>query len=223
MVISESNHFIFIRVPKNASTSLATFFVQNYCKGRDDRYTPIGDSGVKTKGISDSLISKHRTQYRFIHLTLQELVEEGVVTRESVKSKEVITVIRDPIERQLSLFFFKHRRNPKDATVEAFRKEYQLGYDQNDGSNSILQSEYCKLDGQFVTTPWLYDFIPEHLAHFSARRKSLPETPLANFKSGIKPERETLIQEYYDKATKKAVEQYFAADFELYHRLKNGY
>jgi hypothetical protein len=156
-------------------------------------------------------------------LTLQELVEEGVVTRESAKSKEVVTVIRDPLERQLSLFFFKHRRNPNDATVEAFRREYQLGYDQNDGSNSILQSEYGKLDGQFVTTPWLYDFIPEHLAHFSARRKSLPDTPLANFKSGIKPERETLIQDYYDKATKRAVEQYFAADFELYHQLKNGY
>lgn len=223
MVLSESNNFIFIRVPKNASTSLATFFVQNYCKGRDDRYTPIGDSGVKPRGVSDQLISKYRTQYRFIHLTLQELVDEGVIAADSAKRKEVITVIREPLERQLSLFFFKHRATRDQATVENFRKTYQSGFDQEDGSNHILQSDYGKLNGERITTPWVYDFIPEHLAHFAARRRVEPDTPLAKFKSGIKPERQTLIDDYYDAATKRAVEQYFAQDFELYHQLKNDY
>lgn len=223
MVISDSHNFIFIRVPKNASTSLATFFVQNYCKGRDDRYTPIGDSGVKPRGVSEELIAKHRAQYRFIHLTLQELIAEGVVSADSAKKKEVVTVIREPLERQLSLFFFKHRHAKSQATVENFRKTYQAGYDQTDGSNSILQSDYGKIDGEFVTTPWVYDYIPEHLAHFAARRGVAPETPLAKFKSGIKPERQDLLSDYYDTATKRAVEQYFSKDFDLYHTLKNAY
>lgn len=214
MVISDSNNFIYIRIPKNASTSLATFFVKNYCKV-NDKWTAIGDAGIKSSNVSSDVIAKYRKQYRFIHLTLNEIINEGVITEAEARSKRIIGVIRNPLERQLSLYFFLNRQNRGAATVSQFRSLMQKGFYESDGSNHILQTDYLKIGDESVGELWKYDNLDEHVEQFIAEY-GRPMFPLKLFKAGFKPKNADLINEYYDAATRKAVEEYFAKDFEAY-------
>ena len=214
MVISDLHPFLFVRIPKNASTSLATFFVENYC-GPNSINTGIGDSRIKPSNVPASVIEKHKTQYRIIHLTLNEIIEERLITEEDARSRRVIGVIRNPLERQLSLFFFKNRSNKRGATPEAFRKDMQNGYMEKDGSNHILQTDYLKIGEENVGEFWKYDNLDMHLDRFS-EEYGQPKFPIKSFKSNIKPDSENLISDYYDDATRKAVEEYFMKDFEEY-------
>lgn len=214
MVISDSKNFMYIRVPKNASTSLATFFVKNYCKA-SDKWTAIGDAGIKTSNVPQEVISKYRKQYRFIHLTLNEIINEGVITEADARSKKIIGVIRNPLERQLSLYFFLNRQSAGAATVSQFRSIMQKGFYESDGSNHILQTDYLKIGDESVGEFWNYDKLDDHVAQFISEYGQ-PMFPLKSFKSNFKPKNIDLINEYYDASTRKAVEEYFAKDFEAY-------
>ena len=105
MVVSHSNNFIFLRVPKNASSSLAEFFVRNCCDS-SDQYTAVNDCGILNQNIPSQVLSIYRHQSRFIHLTLDELVSNDIVTLDKAKSMTKIMVLRNPFDRQLSLYFF---------------------------------------------------------------------------------------------------------------------
>lgn len=214
MVLSESDNFIYIRVPKNASTSLATFFIQNYCKA-SDKWSKVGDAGIPTRNIPDRVIDKHRVQYRFIHLTLNEIIDEGLITASEALKREVIGVIRNPFERQLSLYFFLNRNKRNECSPEMFRKLMQKGYYEADGSNHILQTDYLKIGDTNVGTYWKYDALDDHIRSFIDRHGE-PQHPIKTFKSNFKPKNENLVSDYYDAATRRAVEAYFAKDFEEY-------
>lgn len=214
MVISDKNQFIYIRIPKNASTSLATFFVQNYC-GPEDKWSSIGDAGIPTVNIPQNVIDKHREQYRFIHLTLNEIVQEGLITPDEVRLKKVIGVIRNPLERQLSLYFFKNRNHRNRCRPNEFQTLMRKGFYEEDGSNHILQTEYLKLGDENVGEYWKYDNLDKHLEQF-IEHYGEPKHPIQSFKSQFKPKNKDLINEYYDSSTRKAVEEYFAKDFEEY-------
>jgi hypothetical protein len=216
MVISNKHKFLFCRIPKNASTSLATFFVRNCCDN-NDVYTMIGDSGTKATNVPDSTINKYRTEYRMIHLTLQEIIYEKLYTVEQAMSWDNIGVIRDPLERQLSLFFFKHRGS---ADVNKFRQLVERGYHETDGSNHILQCDYLSWEGEQVGTYWPYDQIDQKLEQFVLSKGIQVKESLKTYKSQFKPgEMKSLIDKYYDKKTKDAVMKYFALDYELYNKI----
>lgn len=214
MVISDSNNFIFLRVPKNASTSLAEFFVKHMCD-KNDKWTGIGDARLPTNNISNEIISKYRVQYRFIHLTLEEIIENGVITENDL-AKQVITVLRNPLERQLSLYFFKNKGN---RSPQSFRYIMKDGYYKDDGSNHILQTDYAKYKGKDYATYWLYESIDEKLEEFAASRGLKMPAQLSKHKAGNNTN--ALIDEYYDAATRKAVLEYFKDDYEMYMRLKD--
>lgn len=220
MVISHSHNFIFLRVPKNASTSLATFFVKNMCD-ENDQYTVIGDSMTKSHKIPDRVNRKYAKQYRMIHLTLQEIMDECVITPEQLEGKTVISLVRHPLERQLSLYFFK-KRGPDRSPAE-FREWNKNGFIESDGSNHILQSDYPVYNGKNYGTFWLYDDLQSQLDSFVAERAPEINTTLPTYKSQFKPKKSNtvdLVEEYYDDRTRRVVLEYFAKDVELYERLK---
>lgn len=220
MVICDSHGFIFIRVPKNASTSLATFFVKNYC-GAHDKYTSIGDSGIRTQNISPKIQQKYRHQYRFIHLTLNEIISEGVITMDKARKKRIIGVIRDPLDRQLSLYFFINRNRRRDATPEDFRETFKAGYHPTDISNRIPQLDYLKIDDEPVGEWWMYDHLDEHINRFTEEMGVTIKHPMQMYKGQFRPKGD-LIDEYYDKQTRDAVMNYYAEDYELMEKLRDG-
>lgn len=220
MIISHSNNYIFIRVPKNASTSLATYFVNNYTD-KNDIYTGIGDSRIPTNNISQDTINKYKHEYRFIHLTLNEIINEGLISADDARKKRVIGVIRHPLERQLSLFFFKNRTNKENNTPENFRKMFADGYHKTDGSNHIIQTEYLKIGDEIVGEYWPYPLLTKRLHEFTSSMDKAPTYTLPAFKSNFKPKDNELINKYYDNKTRDAVLDYFHKDLVLYEKLLN--
>lgn len=220
MVICDSHGFAFIRVPKNASTSLATFFVKNYC-GPNDKYTSIGDSGVKMHNIDPRIQQVYRHQYRFIHLTLNEIISEKVISAEDARSKRIIGVLRDPLDRQLSLYFFLNRGDRRNASPADFRRMFKMGHSSTDESNRIKQVDYLKIDDKPVGEWWLYDDLDEHINRFIKEMGVTIRHPMQTYKGQFRPKGD-LIDEYYDKQTRDAVMEYYAEDYELMEKLRDG-
>lgn len=213
MVICHRHNFIFLRIPKNASTSLATWFVQNCCDDHDT-YTQINDSHTKNRNIPDDVIKKHKSQYHFIHMTLQEIVDDGVTSFEDAMRKEIIGVFRNPFHRQLSLFFFLSG----DKSPDVFRHIFRDGCHESDPSNKITQSDYISLNGSIVNNVriWNYDTLGVELYDFKNKKHIEEKFPLNTYKSNKKPmDMNSLESVYYDDRTREAVREYYKEDFRI--------
>lgn len=221
MVICKTHKFIFLRIPKNASTSLAAFFVKNFC-GKEDIYTYIGNAQVGSHNIDPLVVQKYKKDHRIIHMTLNEIVNEGVITPEEARESEVIGVMRNPLERQLSLFFFLSKEfKLNDTSVGAFREQFKNGCHASDPNNAIRQADYLKLGDELVGNFWLYEDINTNLDEFVAEKNIKIQDPLRNYKSNYRSRRDdALIDEYYDDYTRQAVEDYYAEDMKIYRELK---
>ena len=212
MVVSYSNNFIFLRVPKNASSSLAEYFVRNKCNKDTDMWTSVNDCGIKQNKIPQDIITKYAYHYRHIHLTLQELVDNALITHTEATEMKKIVVMRNPLHRQLSLFFFLCRNQKRASTPEQFRKAFASGKHESDSNNVYTQTEYTKLDGVITSNVdfWKYENIGNMITD-----------NLSQFKSNTRPKRDMdeLVSEYYDAATRSAVLEYYAEDMKIYESL----
>ena len=56
MVICNSHNFIFLTIPRCASTSLSAFFVTNFCTAPKDEWMPIHND-TKQKNVNDEIIT----------------------------------------------------------------------------------------------------------------------------------------------------------------------
>lgn len=219
MVICEKYKFIFLRIPKTASTSLSVFFVKNFCS-KADIYTKVGS--VNNINIEHNNIPKHMVEKydsnRIIHLTLNEIVDLGVASRSEVQSKDVIAVLRNRLDRQLSLFFYLSKKYRFSSDVKTFRKMFAEGKHESNVNNSITQYDYCVLDNVNVGKYWRYEDIQSNIQKFVDRHGIIVNHALAHYKLGHKSVK-ALKSEYYDKRTIRAVEEYYSKDFELYETL----
>lgn len=95
MIICRSKGFIFLRVPRTASTSLS-FFLQNNIKfTEEDAHFQVHDylaRNVRYPASTDQ------------HPNLQFLIDWKIATQQEIDSLRVYGVIREPISRTISLF-----------------------------------------------------------------------------------------------------------------------
>lgn len=219
MIYCPRHNFNFFRVPKNASSSMADFLIRNYADGnRDSIWTEVNDAGIPDYKFDPKIQKKYANKYRWIHMTLAELVRHNIIPEEKAATMDNIAIIRDPFQRQLSLYFFLKRGREK--TPAEFRSIMTNGYYATDPNNKILQTEFTKLGGEDLGTWWLYDNLDTHVNEFKADKGIRIKYPMKKHKSTWKPKDPALIDEYYDQATRDAVQRYFEADFEKYNELK---
>jgi len=219
MVICEKYNFVFLRVPKNASSSLAEFFVRNFCD-MGDKWTDVNDCGLPMNNIPRELVYKYADKYRYIHLTLEELVQNRMLPPTDLERKRIITVIRDPLMRQLSLYFFLKR--VETPSIEEFRSIFKDGYHASDPSNKILQTEYPRVYGYDYGEYWLYNKLDRYVDSFAKQNNVIPQNSLQKFKSGFTPQQVNLIDKWYDQKTLDAVRKYYEKDFEKIIELETG-
>lgn len=219
MYISHKYKFIFLRVPKTASSSLSDFFIKNI---PDDSavYTPVPDS--KTEGNLDSkIIKKYKKTFRQFHLTLDDLVKERIITRDQALSYRVISVIREPFDRQKSFFYFyaKWRARGKTSNLGTYKKLAPDGFFKEEPNSKLLQSDFCKFEGKYIGEQWLYERLEDHVQEFM-RGLGIPIVhPLPKHKAFFRKEKGK-NEIVFDQEASRKIKEFFQEDFELYSRLK---
>ena len=196
---------------------MSEFFFRNI-DDPDAIYTPIQDS--KTPGtLDESIVRKYSRNYKFYHLTLQNLFDEGVVTRKNLREYYTFSVVRDPIDRQKSFYyFFKKFKTPHlPASVEEYKKWAPRGYFFEDGNESTQRS-YLEVDGRIFGEFWLYENIEKHIENFMKKIGVSITYEMPRFKNMFRKKRDEEIQ--FDEQALNAMTEIFQCDFDLYSKLK---
>lgn len=219
MVINERYNFVFLRIPKNASTSLAIWFIKNAGNPSTDKWTAVHDGGINgSHGVDPMVLEKFKGTNRIIwHMTLQELIDNEIISKWHAQRKRIIGVVRDPFERQISLYYFLKRRHKLTGDdASNFRDIFRRGCHPTETNNQILQSDYFKIDGKYPKQMdiWPYDQIQTRLESF-AKENKLKMVPLEKKKSGLRPPITNLADKLYDDRTRDAVRRYYDEDFKI--------
>lgn len=90
MIISRKRGFIFLRVPRTASTSL-TFQIKNKILDDIDSHTGLGYPDGTPEEID------------LHHITLEGAISKNILKQSELKSLRIYAVMRDPIDRFISI------------------------------------------------------------------------------------------------------------------------
>lgn len=217
MYLSHKYKFLFLRTPKTASSSLSDFFIRNI-DDPDAIYTEVEDSGLRGT-LSEEIVSRYRP-YAFYHFTVQQLINEGVLTEEQAREYYTFALLRNPVDRQKSFYYFyKKFRSPRtQPSIEEYRNWVTNGAFNNDPNAAIVQADLLKIRGESIGDYWLYEKLADRLMTFMHNIGCADfKHQLPMHKTDTRKNRENEIeitgQDLTDLQTR------FKDDFELYYTL----
>jgi len=217
MYLSHKYKFLFLRTPKTASSSLSDFFIRNV-DDPDAIYTEVEDSNLPGT-LDESIVSRYRP-YAFYHFTLNQLMAEGVITEEQAREYDVFALLRDPVDRAKSFYYFykKFRTPGRDASLEEYKSWTNNGVFDNDANSAIRQSDLLKIGEERVGRFWLYENLEEELFQFCYNNKIVIEHPLPKHKTDTRKDKSSEIS--FDIEALQGLNAHFKEDMELYNGLK---
>ena len=218
MYISHQYKLIFLRSPKTASSSLSEWFIKNIPDSQAI-YTPVEDS--KIPGTLDaSLINKYKLDFKYYHFTIQDLVRENVITEHQAKTYRVISVLREPVDRQKSLFYFysKWKARNKPLDLKLYKALAPNGQFLGEPNSAIKQTDLLKLNNELIGEFWLYENIENHLSELVNSLNIEVKSPLPRHKATFRKNRDNEIQ--FDSTSLETLKSVFKKDFEIYNALK---
>lgn len=98
MIVCRSRKFIFLRVPKNASTSLSVHIAKNIKFTSEDFYTDLPTGKMSAFNMPPSYFSVDQ------HPNLKWFLYHRILDQNTINSCTVYGVLRNPIDRFFSLF-----------------------------------------------------------------------------------------------------------------------
>ena len=219
MYLSHKYKFLFLRTPKTASSSLSDFFINNI----DDPsaiYTEVEDANIPGT-LSEDIVGKYRP-YAFYHFTISQLIAEGVLTLEQAKEYKVFSVLRDPVDRAKSFYYFykKFRDVGTPPSIEQYRSWCYPGTAifNNDNNSGIQQMTLSVHNNELLGDFWLYENLNKEVARFMDSL-GLPNAELPQHKTGLRKNVREEIQ--FEQKDLQAIKNTFSADVEMYRRLVN--
>lgn len=218
MYISHKYRFIFLRTPKTASSSLSEFFIRNI-PDPNAVYTPVEDSNLHGT-LRPDVIRKYKKDFKFYHFTLQDLIDENIITEGQALTYRSFAVLRNPIDRQKSFYYFYKRWKGKNRPASL--KEYNMwapdGYFKGEPNSAIRQTDFLSLNNRLVGQYWLYENLETEIEKFMSNLNIPITHPLPRHKSNFRKNRENEIE--FDEQTVNKLKKVFLKDFELYNVLK---
>ena len=124
MIVCRSRKFIFLRVPKTASTSLSVHIVKNTQFTLRDFYSEMPTGLIDSFNIPHSIYAKDQ------HPNLEKFLRCGLLDESTISSCRIYGVLRNPIDRFFSHFtqivsFFNNidvsEIDNNDLAIEAFK------------------------------------------------------------------------------------------------------
>lgn len=218
MYISPKYQFIFLRTPKTASSSLSEFFIKNI-PDPQAIYTPVEDSNLRGT-IHDSIINKYKRDFKFYHFTLDDMVRENIITEQQARTYKSFAVIRDPIDRQKSFYYFykKWKGKGKPASLDQYKSWAPNGTFTGEPNSAIRQTDFLSLKGEMIGTYWLYENLNAEVENFM-RSINVPIVhALPNHKSNFRKNRSDEIK--FDQESLQKIKKAFGKDFDVYNELK---
>lgn len=218
MYISHKYKLIFLRTPKTASSSLSEFFIKNI-PDPEAIYTPVEDSKLKGT-LHPSIIHKYNSNFKYYHFTIEDLIKENIITKEQAIEYRVISVLRNPIDRQKSFYYFykKWKNRNKPFTIEDYKSLAPNGFFNGEPNSAIRQTDFGKLGEGFVAECWLYENLDEHLNSLMKDLQLDIVHPLPKHKSNFRKNRQNEI--IFDEEAIEKMKFLFEKDFQLYNELK---
>ena len=162
------------------------------------------------------------------HTSATKAMKAGLVDPKS----EFIGVIRNPIEKQLSLYLSKTRKMNRTSPLEPPRDPlFKLGI--NDFRQRVknwswegvteyqLQSQKSFLEGAKWKTWWCYDYLEEHLYSFLTKYQIEMKVPFESLNRSVENSgAKDFIDKFYDDETLNIVQEHLKEDIELYGKVK---
>ena len=217
MYLSHKHKFLFLRTPKTASSSLSDFFIRNI---QDDEaiYTEVEDSNLPGT-LDEAIVSKYRP-YAFYHFTLNQLIDEGVLTKEQALEYDIFALLRNPVDRAKSFYYFyrKWKAHGIDPSVEQYRNWTINGVFKGEPNSGIVQTSLLKLGNKNIGRFWLYEDLEKELSNFMFNRRLRIDHPLPRHKTDSRAVRTDEIE--FEQRDIDEMKNTFAEDFKLYEELK---
>ena len=213
MVLIKRFNFGFINVPKNASTAIRSFMINNVVQP-EDKYSKSERFVKKWQNMDPALAWNSHMDVQF---AIDNKIAEPTVNFHGV--------VRHPLEKLLSLYAHRYRTKEfKVFSVENFRERAKDGVIKTKPWQEQLQSTFLTYNGKEIGTWWLYDHIDTHISDFVKQYDIKVIKPLQRENNSFQQqETKFFINKFYDNKTIAAVEKHYEKDFELYERVKKQY
>jgi hypothetical protein len=217
MYISHKYKLIFLRSPKTASSSLSEFFIKNI-PDPDAIYTPVEDSNIKGT-LSQDIINRYKTHFKFYHFTLQDIIDNNIITKEQALSYRSICVIRDPVDRQKSFYYFykKWKQPGSQASIEQYNDWTPNGPFIGEPNSGILQSSFLKIDNKIAGEYWLYQNFHNDLSQLMRELDLSVTHMLPLHKTDFRKNRDNEIK--FNEFATDNLNKFFGSDVKLYNEL----
>ena len=217
MYVSHKYKLIFLRTPKTASSSLSEFFIKNI-PDPDAVYTPVEDSNIPAT-LSNEIINKYKINFAYYHFTLQDLVDNRIITPMAAIQYKSIAVVRNPIDRQKSFYYFYKRWKNQDRapSIEEYNSWTRKGAFLGEPNSGILQSDILKWNGETQGEYWLYENINNDLNQLMRELNLEVTHVLPKHKNDFRKNRNNEIE--FDELAMNNLSKYFGPDIDLYNEL----
>lgn len=217
MYVSHKYKLIFLRTPKTASSSLSEFFIKNI-PDPDAIYTPVEDSNIPAT-LSNEIINKYKINFAYYHFTLQDLVDNRIITKQQALEYRTIAVLRDPVDRQKSFYYFyrKWKGRGTDASLVQYKSWTTKGSFIGEPNSSIRQTDILKYNGEIHGEYWLYQNFHNDLSQLMRELNLSVTHMLPRHKNDFRKNRDNEI--VFDEQAMNTLRTAFGADIDLYNKL----
>jgi hypothetical protein len=204
--------FNFINVPKNASTSIRRFFIDNVVQPEDSYSEYYEDENTRW---SQNMAHHHASHS---HMDVTYAVDNGLLD----KTETIVGVLREPVERVLSLYLYRVKQGlVQSPGIADFRRSVSVGFYPDRPWQNQLQSSFLTYEGKQLGQWWLFDNIDHHINDFVDTYGIDVKRPLLTQNKSIKNhDTKEYLSTFYDADTLRAVTKYYEQDIELYHRMR---
>lgn len=203
--------FNFINVPKNASTSVRRFFIDNVVQP-EDVYSDYYES--ETEHWSQNMAPEHA---KHSHMDVAYAIDNGLLD----PLETIVAVLREPLERVLSLYLYRAKQGLVDSpSITDFRRATAQGFYPDRPWQNQSQASFLQYNGWQIGDWWLLDHLECHVAEFVRKHRIEVKVPLRFQNRSLTFPTRDYLDAFYDDYTRKAVSTFYSEDVDLYQELK---